>query len=209
LYRIPAVSHTTDEYKIGVKDTMYFCNNEIFYSKYVAPAGICNILSTIAFFSEPKRLAKKDRPADRRQEFRPEKSIFAGGSLFGIGSYIRHLIYCLKKSSYTVTVVSIRLNVKEISIQHIDEIRHIGIPQVNMSKFLTDEKHSQIYQESIAYILNPYITKSDNNIFHLNYEDNIYLARKLKKYLVALFYLLYTTLNGVFTFQETEKKLQI
>lgn len=108
-----------------------------------------------------------------------------------------------------MTVVSIRLNVKEISIQHIDEIRHIGIPQVNMSKFLTDEKHSQIYQESIAYILNPYITKSDNNIFHLNYEDNIYLARKLKKYLVALFYLLYTTLNGVFTFQETEKKLQI
>lgn len=89
MYRIPAVSHTTDEYKIGVKDTMYFCNNEIFYSKYVAPAGICNILSTIAFFSEPKRLAKKDRPADRRQEFRPEKSIFAGGSFPGTARF-RH-----------------------------------------------------------------------------------------------------------------------
>ncbi len=89
MYRIPAVSYTTDEYKIGVKDTMYFCNNEIFYSKYVAPAGICNILSTIAFFSEPKRQAKKDRPEDRRQEFRPEKSIFAGGSFPGTARF-RH-----------------------------------------------------------------------------------------------------------------------
>ena len=101
----------------------------------------------------------------------------SSASQYGIGSYIKHLTYCLKDSTYTISVVTLHTKQKELSVKYLSGIRYIKIPKIHVNIV----GYEQVYQESVVYMLVPYISKKDKNIFHLNYENNIYLAKKLKE----------------------------
>ena len=87
------------------------------------------------------------------------------------------MTYCLKDTKYLLSIITLHTKQKELSVKYLSGVRHIRIPQI----YVNIDGYEQVYQESVVYMLIPYISKREKNIFHLNYENNIYLAKKLKE----------------------------
>lgn len=108
--------------------------------------------------------------------------IFNGNSraaIYGIGTYIDQLIYCLKNSDIEFEIIYLYGKGKEVSISENDGYRQISIPKCRISG-PSDESY---YSRSIVYLLKEFIPVDRNReyIFHLNFMGNETLVKYLKK----------------------------
>ena len=87
----------------------------------------------------------------------------SSASRYGIGTYIKHLTYCLKDTKYLLSIITLHTKQKELSVKYLSGVRHIRIPQI----YVNIDGYEQVYQESVVYMLIPYISKREKNIFHL------------------------------------------
>lgn len=99
------------------------------------------------------------------------------GTYYGVGTYIKQLVDVLRHTEYNVTIVNIIYKDTEFEIYLKDSIRYISIPAPIMNK---NELNSEGFEKSIPFILYPYVDPREQNIFHLNYMGNKYIAKYLR-----------------------------
>lgn len=106
------------------------------------------------------------------------------GAEYGIGTYIRQLIEVLQGVNLKVTIVKYLSDNEYMIIQSKDGVRYISIPKANYinPNYSIDEVADR-YGKSLAISLIPYITDTEENIFHLNYAKDLMLAKYLKRYI--------------------------
>src|ERR1035437_1463021 len=99
-------------------------------------------------------------------------------SNYGIGSYIREYIYCLKNIECHVNLIEIGINKTDFtfSIKEEDGIRRIQIPY----SFQDNLKN---YGKGICRLLQLYINDSSDLIFHFNYINiDFHIFDRIKNY---------------------------
>lgn len=101
----------------------------------------------------------------------------ARGAYYGIGTYIKQLVDVLRRTAYNVTVVNIIYQDIEFDICLKDSIRYISIPAPIIPK---KRLNNEGFEKSIPFILYPYVDPNEQNIFHLNYMGDKYLAQYLR-----------------------------
>ena len=101
----------------------------------------------------------------------------ARGAYYGIGTYIKQLVNVLRRTAYNVTVVNIIYQDIEFDICLKDSIRYISIPAPIIPK---KRLNNEGFEKSIPFILYPYVAPNEQNIFHLNYMGDKYLAQYLR-----------------------------
>ena len=102
------------------------------------------------------------------------------GTNYGVGTYIKQLVDILKHTEYNVTIVNIIYKDIEFDISRKDSIRYISVPAPVINK---NELSNEGFEKSIPFILYPYINKSEQNIFHLNYMGYKYIAKYLRSFI--------------------------
>lgn len=109
-----------------------------------------------------------------------ERSI---ASLYGVGTYINHVVTSLQGSNFRITVVEIYNDPKEPTIDWKNNIRYIRFSSMHVSNHSLDlVTYNERIAENISLILYPYIDRSEQNIFHFNITKDYYLAKAFKKY---------------------------
>lgn len=101
----------------------------------------------------------------------------SNAALFGVGTYIKSLILALKDTDMEITIFKLISNKKEVFIESLDNIKYIHIPKP-MGKF-----GKKNYYRNVFYVIYPYIKKTNDVIFHLNYIGCYNLAKALKEHL--------------------------
>lgn len=112
-----------------------------------------------------------------------EKEIYiinygSNASDYGIGSFIREYIYCLKNIGCHVNLIEIGINKTDLtfSIKEEDGIRRIQIPYSFHNNLKT-------YSKSICRLLRLYINDSSDLIFHFNYiRSDFHIFNIIKNY---------------------------
>lgn len=101
----------------------------------------------------------------------------SNAAVFGVGTYVKLLLNILNDIPLRITVVKLYSTSEELIIEYVNNIRYIFIPS------LTPEYASRIhYYSSVSFILLPFISLNDTNIFHHNYFICGELFVILKKY---------------------------
>jgi len=98
-------------------------------------------------------------------------------AIYGIGTYIREYVYCLKNMSCKINLIELGTdnNSAGCYIKEEGNVRTIHIPY--MPKGITDR-----YNKSVCRLLRLYIEDSDNLIFHYHYTQSESLLESIKKY---------------------------
>lgn len=102
---------------------------------------------------------------------------------YGIGTYIREVTSALSRISIRITVVCLHaVGHDETIVEEVEGVRHINI--VSRSSIRGNTTPLLIKQRqlrNIFYVLLPFISENDENIFHFNYTNAKELALLLKK----------------------------
>lgn len=101
----------------------------------------------------------------------------SNAAVFGIGRYIEQLTSCLKTTSAQVSVVRLFSKTEKVCVTYVDKVRYIDIPCLTPQT--ADKKR---YCRSVAFILLPYISENEENLFHYNYLSTANLGIWLKQY---------------------------
>ena len=102
------------------------------------------------------------------------------GFLYGIGTSIRQMLQ-MKNYGYSMHLVHINADVSEVTIQIKDDVEEILFPNP-----ITVPKTQIIYEKyqiNVVRILRSHIDINAENIFHLNFINNLSLAKAIKRYL--------------------------
>ena len=102
-------------------------------------------------------------------------------AVYGIGTYVKELLSCLKDRNIQLTVVTIYAGNKEVEIIHKTGYSQIYIPKVRNVN-LRAEDVARRYSRNVVYILREFIPADEPCIFHLNYMGDKYLACYLKEF---------------------------
>lgn len=135
--------------------------------------------------------------------------IFNGTSraaMYGIGTYIDQLIFCLKNTEIEFDVVHLHSEGTEVLVTQKDGYRQISIPSVNS----TLPKSAYYYSRNVSYILKEFIPLNNNiqYIFHLNFMSNSSLVSCLKKMFKCKIVTTIHYTNWNFTLQGNQIKLK-
>ncbi|WP_118459154.1 glycosyltransferase [Alistipes sp. AF48-12] len=104
-------------------------------------------------------------------------------SSYGIGTYINHVVASLRDTDFQITVIDLYGSQKEFTVVWKDGVKHLQIPSVHiLSHSLSSSAYQERVAENIALILYPHVSQSEQNIFHLNFTKDYYIAKALKKY---------------------------
>lgn len=98
---------------------------------------------------------------------------------YGVGTHIQQLISVLKQhDDLKLTIVKVCANVEEFSIETINEVRYLLIPNIDQDKqkFCYDR-----YCRNVSYLIEEYIDVADTTIFHLHYFQDLMIVEALKK----------------------------
>lgn len=102
------------------------------------------------------------------------------GSIYGIGTYIEQLVYCMNYSQIDFMVINLYSDTSEIYYTENNNIKQLFIPKISSGKI-----NQERYFHNVAYVLRDFIPQDDCLcIFHINYLTSYYLV----KYLKELFY---------------------
>lgn len=110
---------------------------------------------------------------------------FSNASTYGIGVYIKLLTEALKRANMHITVVTMFYKCNNIVVENRDSIRYIYIPSVK-----NESINKSYYYRSVCFILLPFISINDNNIFHYNYLSSYQLSILIRNYFPKSFSLL-------------------
>jgi glycosyltransferase len=102
----------------------------------------------------------------------------SNASDYGIGTYIREYIYCLKNIECQVNLIELGINKADLtfSIKEEDGIRRIQIP-------FSFKDNLKTYSKGICRLLRLYINDSPDLIFHFNYiNGDFYIFEIFKNY---------------------------
>lgn len=104
---------------------------------------------------------------------------FSRASLYGIGTYIKQLIDCLKDTEIDFGIIHLYSDKKKIADIYENGYREIFMPSVITS----DINAKEYYYRNITYLLKELIPEEKNiqYIFHLNFMTNPYLVKNLKR----------------------------
>lgn len=100
-------------------------------------------------------------------------------AIYGIGTYIDQLIYCLKNSDIEFDIINLYGKGKEVTISENDGYKQIFIPKSRFSGSFNES----FYSRSVVYLLKEFIPIDRNieYIFQLNFMGNETLVKYLKK----------------------------
>jgi len=103
-------------------------------------------------------------------------------SVFGIGTYIRELVFTLEYSGIHIHVVHLNSNRPTFEIEKTNQIEHWFIPKVNNNEISFNSiKRIEDYFLNVLYLLRLHIpVDTENLIFHFNYNQYQWLAKELK-----------------------------
>ena len=96
---------------------------------------------------------------------------------YGIGTYFDQVISALKHET-ELKITILNLNASDLSINEEDNVRYINIPIIKSS--LPEKIYEKRYYNSVIVLLNSFINKSDHNIFHFHYLNQLLLLKLLK-----------------------------
>jgi glycosyltransferase len=103
-------------------------------------------------------------------------------SFYGIGTYLDQLICSLEnEKNLELTLVELYSNSGEVDIIR-DKYRRISIPTGLHEQ---NDKNKKSYYRNVSYLLNEFIDKNQENIFHLNYMQDKSLASSLRQLYVS------------------------
>lgn len=101
----------------------------------------------------------------------------SNAAVYGVGTYIRMLVSSLKDLDMAITIVKILSDYDRVIIENKENVRYIYIPHLIPKMAIRSN-----YFRSVAFIILPFISSHENNIFHYNYIDCHDLAVWLKTY---------------------------
>lgn len=129
------------------------------------------------------------------------------GSIYGIGTYVEQMVQCLKHSDIAVTLVELRSSVTDTTVKIEKGVRRIYIPE----PFYPRSDDDRRYEESAVYLLRDYVDDGQENIFHLHYMSDRFLASKLKQVFPAekIVHTVHYTDWGLTLMGDREKMLQM
>lgn len=129
---------------------------------------------------------------------------------YGIGTYIREVTSALSRISIRITVVCLHaVGHDETIVEEVEGVRHINI--VSRSSIRGNTTPLLIKQRqlrNIFYVLLPFISENDENIFHFNYTNAKELALLLKKRFDCKVILTVHYMNWCFTLKGDSVKLR-
>lgn len=129
---------------------------------------------------------------------------------YGIGTYIREVTHALSGASIKITVICLHsVGHDETVVEEVEGIRYINIVSRSGVRSSTPPllvKQRQL--RNIFYILLPFISKNDENIFHFNYTNAKELALLLKKRFDCKIILTVHYMNWCFTLKGDRVKLR-
>lgn len=106
-------------------------------------------------------------------------------SSYGVGTYIRNVVSLCMDCSIPVTVVTLSAVDDMNWFEHTKNVRYINIPFLKDSKGrLYDLDNKDKRREFCLYVVSVmqlFVSNTDKNIFHLNYTQDYFLAKSLKK----------------------------
>lgn len=108
-------------------------------------------------------------------------NIESRAAVYGIGTYVKELVSCLKERNMDLTVITICAGNREVEVLYEEECRQIYIPKIKHVNWGTEDV-ARRYSRSVAYILREFITPDEPCIFHLNYMGDTCLADCLKEF---------------------------
>lgn len=98
---------------------------------------------------------------------------------YGIGTYIRQLIRCIKHNNMRAHYVLISDEVKEFEVKERAGVRYFNIP---LPIHRGNSMHALAKtEESLVYLLQEYIVDDENNIFHFNIMRQESLITRMRK----------------------------
>lgn len=102
---------------------------------------------------------------------------------YGIGTYIQQLLSFIKEENVLLSVVVLQSDKLELSIYKDNEqgIRYIYIPKCAGGNFIESPDKAIEYYKVILYLLIPYISTKDRNIFHFQYTNVLSFIQLLKE----------------------------
>lgn len=100
----------------------------------------------------------------------------SNASIFGVGTYVQTLISCIENSEIKVTVIKLFSDFKNVQIYMENSIQYIHIP--HLVPITANRKN---YYRSVFFIIAPFISRQNENIFHYNYLTCYPLAKLLKE----------------------------
>lgn len=105
-------------------------------------------------------------------------NVFSAAAQYGIKTFIRELLGSIADTEYSVTVVDLCSNCRDIESETLEGIQYLRIPTIpNLSK------NNDRYCRNVAYILATYVKQEDEVIFHFNYLHHRMIAHTLKQIL--------------------------
>lgn len=129
---------------------------------------------------------------------------------YGIGTYIREVTHALTGASIRITVICLHaVGHDETVVEEVEGVRHIKI--VSRSSIRSSTAPLLIKQRqlrNIFYVLLPFISKNDENIFHFNYTNAKELALFLKKRFDCKIILTVHYMNWCFTLKGDSAKIR-
>lgn len=99
---------------------------------------------------------------------------------YGVGTYVKQLVLALKNESMQLSVIITQSDKKIFQVEYNASVRYIHIPPV-LDMSLSDEE-KVCSRRVIAYLVNPHISKDDENIFLFNYLEKADFVELLKHY---------------------------
>jgi glycosyltransferase involved in cell wall biosynthesis len=101
----------------------------------------------------------------------------SNAALFGVGTYMKNLIFALKDTNIKITVFKLISNKEEVFIEKSNGVRHIYIPKP------IEKSGKKNYYRNVFFVIYPYIKRDTDAVFHLNYLGCHNLAKSLKEHL--------------------------
>ena len=91
-------------------------------------------------------------------------------AVYGIGTYIRELTATLNDCNINVCVIYLRSNKPDMEMEESEGIRYWYIPaSISVRNFRNNEERIERYYRNVLYLLQLYIVKKENLVFHLNH----------------------------------------
>lgn len=105
-------------------------------------------------------------------------NVFSAAAQYGIKTFIRELLGSIADTEYSVTVVDLCSNCRDIESETLEGIQYLRIPTIPCLS-----KNYDRYCRNVAYILATYVNPEDKTVFHFNYLHHRMIAHTLKRIL--------------------------
>ena len=100
---------------------------------------------------------------------------------YGIGSYLRELTRSLEGAEINIHIVHLHSVRPEFEIVKMNDVEYWYIPEVrNQNTFSGSVQKLESYYHNVVYLLRLYIKDTADLVFHFNYNQSFFLAKKLK-----------------------------